>query len=319
MQAFFTLEPQQQNTAVALGFFDGVHRGHRRVLELAAAQKKNGLLPVCLTFSQSPKSVIAGTQTPALMTHEDKLRAVEQIGIARVCFADFRALMHLSAREFFTAVLVDTLKARALFCGFNYRFGKNAEGDTALLQSLCEEFGVALTIVPPETEGGEVVCSTLIKRLIAEGNVSRANRLLCARFGFAETITHGRHLGHTLGTPTINQPLSRGLVVPKFGVYASAVTLENGERYCGVTNIGVKPTVGGAVPLWETWMPQYHGGELYGQRADVRLLDFIREERKFDSLDALKDEILRNSVTAQKIYQQAESAAFQNAKTDVQS
>lgn len=310
MQAFFTIEPQQQNTAVALGFFDGVHRGHRRVLGLAAAQKENGLLPVCLTFSESPKSVIAGTQTPALMTHEDKLRALEQIGIERVCFADFRALMHLSARDFFKTVLVDTLRAKALFCGFNYRFGKNAGGDTDMLQTLCAEFGVALTIVPPETDRGEVVCSTLIKQLIAQGDIRRANALLCARFGFAETVIHGRHLGHTLGTPTINQPLSRGLVVPQFGVYASAVTLENGERYCGVTNIGVKPTVGGSVPLWETWMPQYRGGDLYGTRADARLLDFIRPERKFDSLEALKDEILRNSHTAQIIYQQADSAAL---------
>ena len=310
MQTFFTLEPQQQNTAVALGFFDGVHRGHRKVLGGAAAQKENGLLPICLTFSESPKSVIAGTQKAVLMTREDKLRAMSEIGIERVCFADFRALMNLSARDFFKTVLADALKAKALFCGFNYRFGKNAEGDSALLQALCDEFGIALTISPPETDNGEVVCSTLIKRLISEGNILRANTLMCSRFGLEETITHGKHLGHTLGTPTINQPLSRGLVVPKFGVYASVVTLENGSRFCGVTNIGIKPTVGGTVPLWETWMPQYHGKELYGQRADVRLLDFIREERKFDSLDALKDEILRNSQAALKIYQQPETAAL---------
>ena len=279
MRTFETLLPETSPTAVALGYFDGVHRGHRRVLGGAARERENGLLPVCLTFAESPKSVIAG--------------------------AENRALKHLTAREFFEKILVDTLRAGALFCGFNYRFGKHAAGDTALLQTLCDEFGVALTVAPPEKDGEDVVCSTLIKRLIAEGNVRRANELLCGRFGVREVIRHGRHLGHELGAPTINQPLTKGLVVPKFGVYASEVTLESGERYGGVTNIGVKPTVGGTTPLWETWMPAYRGGEIYGETADVRLLDFIRPEKKFGSLDALKDEILRNGEQALAIYEQS--------------
>ena len=302
MQTFQTIIREQQPAAVALGYFDGVHRGHRRVIGGAAAEQKNGLLPVCLTFAESPKSVIAGKSQPSLMTRADKLRALETIGVAHVVFADFRAIMHLSARDFFREILLGKLFAKALFCGFNYRFGRHAEGDTAMLGALCDEFGVRLTVVPPETDGGEVVCSTLIKRLIAEGDVRRANALLCGRFGVTEVIRHGRHLGHSLGAPTINQPLTEGLVVPKFGVYVSEVTLENGERYCGVTNIGVKPTVGGTTPLWETWMPRYAGGEIYGETADVRLLDFIRAEKRFDSLDALKTEILRNGETALRIF-----------------
>lgn len=302
MQTFTKLFPQKQNTAVALGFFDGVHRGHRKVLGSAAMQREKGLTPVCFTFSQSPKSVISGTEIPSLMTHGDKLRALESIGIEQVFFTDFRNVMHLTARDFFKTVLVDSLNAKALFCGFNYRFGKNAEGDVSVLESLCEEFGVALTVIPPETDGNEVVCSTLIKRLIFQGEIYRANSLLCGKFGMRELIRHGKHLGSKLGTPTINQPLPKGLVVPRYGVYASAVTLENGESYCGVTNIGVKPTVGENSPLWETWMPKYKGGELYGQTADVRLLDFIREERKFRNLDELKEEILLNSETALDIY-----------------
>ena len=281
MRTFETLLPETSPTAVALGYFDGVHRGHRRVLGGAARERENGLLPVCLTFAESPKSVIAGAENPSLMTQADKLNAMAQIGIEHA------------------------LRAGALFCGFNYRFGKHAAGDTALLQTLCDEFGVALTVAPPEKDGEDVVCSTLIKRLIAEGNVRRANELLCGRFGVREVIRHGRHLGHELGAPTINQPLTKGLVVPKFGVYASEVTLESGERYGGVTNIGVKPTVGGTTPLWETWMPAYRGGEIYGETADVRLLDFIRPEKKFDSLDALKDEILRNGEQALAIYEQS--------------
>ncbi len=308
MQTFQSHYSGQEPAAVALGFFDGVHRGHRRVLGSAAAQRQNGLLPVCLTFAESPKSVIAGVPSPSLMTRTDKLRAMEDIGIDRVIFADFRAVMHLSAREFFRRVLLDALHAKALYCGFNYRFGKNAEGDTAMLEKLCDESGVSLTVVPPETDNGEVVCSTLIKRLIAEGNIRRANALLGSRFGVTEVIRHGRRLGHSLGAPTINQPLTAGLVVPRFGVYVSEVTLENGARCCGVTNIGIKPTVGGTTPLWETWMPRYAGGEIYGETADVRLLDFIREERRFGSLDALKEEILQNGAKALAIYREFRQA-----------
>ncbi len=302
MQTFYSLSTEQQNTAVALGYFDGVHRGHRRVLGAAAEQRKNGLLPVCLTFSESPKSITAGIRPHELMTRADKLRALEQTGMEHVYFQSFRPVMNLSAREFFDSVLLKALNAKWLFCGFNYRFGKNAEGNTETLAGFCRQSGVELTVIPPETDGGEVICSTLIKNLIARGDIERANRLLGARFGFAAEVTHGKKLGRELGAPTINQGLAEGLAVPRFGVYASRVTLEDGRAYCGVTNVGIKPTVGGTVPLWETWMPQYTGGELYGQTADVRLLKYIRPEKKFDSLDALKAEIKQNGQTALAVF-----------------
>ena len=302
MQIFTSLTPEQQNTAVALGYFDGVHRGHRRVLQGAAGQRENGLLPVCFTFAQSPKEVITGEKIPALMTREDKLNALETLGIEHVFLADFRAVMSLSARDFFAEILVKTLNAKALFCGFNYRFGWKAEGDIKLLQRLCVEHGVRLVVAPPQTDNGEVVCSTLIKRLISDGDIERANRLLCGRFGIREIIRSGRRLGRSMGTPTLNQQLTKGLTQPKLGVYASIVTLESGKTFCGVTNIGIRPTVGGGDPLWETWMPEYSGGEIYGQTADVRLIAFIRDERKFDSLEALKAEIVRNGAQALEIY-----------------
>ncbi len=303
------LSPQQQNTAVALGFFDGVHRGHRRVLSLCAAQKAQGLTPVCLTFSESPRAVMNGGEFFYLMTRRDKVKVLEAIGMEQVIFADFRAIMHLSPEAFFHDILVKQLRAKALFCGFNYHFGKSAEGDSALLQRLCGESGIVLTVVPPETNDGEVVCSTFIRGLIAGGEVERANQLLGARFGFSAEITHGRRLGRELGTPTINMPLEKDLVLPKFGVYASLVTLESGERFGGVTNVGVKPTVGGTVPLWETWMPDYHGGEIYGQTADVRLLKFLRPEQKFDNLNALRGAILRDGEQAKAIFRQIGESA----------
>ena len=306
MQNFFEILPEKSGTAIALGYFDGLHKGHRNVISLAAAEKENGLTPVCFTFSKSPKSVLNGTQSNALMTNEDKIKTLERLGIERTYQADFEKIMNMPAKDFAQKILIDTLKAEKLFCGFNYRYGKNGEGSAETLKSFCDNKGVELTVVPATESEGEVVSSTLIRKLIADGNVKRANELMCSRFGFSSVIEHGKRLGRELGTPTINQPLCSELVVPKFGVYASIVTLENGETYCGVTNIGIKPTVGGNTPLCETWMPKYIGGEIYGQSADVRLLEFIRKERKFSGIDELKNAIIDNSKTALKIYEQTE-------------
>lgn len=306
MQNFFEILPEKSGTAIALGYFDGLHKGHRNVISLASAEKENGLTPVCFTFSKSPKSVLYGTQSNALMTSEDKIKTLERLGIERTYQADFEKIMNMPAKDFAQEILIDTLKAEKLFCGFNYRYGKNGEGSAETLKSFCESKGITLTVVPATESDGEVVSSTLIRKLITDGNVKRANELMCSRFGFSSVIEHGKRLGRELGTPTINQPLCSELVVPKFGVYASIVTLENGETYCGVTNIGIKPTVGGNTPLCETWMPKYKGGEIYGQSADVRLLEFIRPERKFSGIDELKDAIIDNSQTALKIYEQTE-------------
>lgn len=306
MQNFFEILPEKSGTAIALGYFDGLHKGHRNVISLAAAEKENGLTPVCFTFSKSPKSVLYGTQSNALMTSEDKIKTLERLGIERTYQADFEKIMNMPAKDFAQEILIDTLKAEKLFCGFNYRYGKNGEGSAETLKSFCKSKGITLTVVPATESDGEVVSSTLIRKLITNGNVKRANELMCSRFGFSSVIEHGKRLGRELGTPTINQPLCSELVVPKFGVYASIVTLENGETYCGVTNIGIKPTVGGNTPLCETWMPKYKGGEIYGQSADVRLLEFIRPERKFSGIDELKDAIIDNSQTALKIYEQTE-------------
>lgn len=306
MQNFFEILPEKSGTAIALGYFDGLHKGHRNVISLAAAEKENGLTPVCFTFSKSPKSVLNGTRCNALMTNEDKIKTLERLGIERTYQADFEKIMNMPAKDFAQEILVDTLKAEKLFCGFNYRYGKNGEGSAETLKSFCESRGITLTVVPATESEGEVVSSTLIRKLITDGNVKRANELMCSRFGFSSVIEHGKRLGRELGTPTINQPLCSELVVPKFGVYASIVTLEKGDSYCGVTNIGIKPTVGGNTPLCETWMPKYKGGEIYGQSADVRLLEFIRPERKFSGIDELKDAIIDNSKTALKIYEQTE-------------
>ena len=175
MQNFFEILPEKSGTAIALGYFDGLHKGHRNVISLAAAEKKNGLTPVCFTFSKSPKSVLNGTQSNALMTNEDKIKTLERLGIERTYQADFEKIMNMPAQDFAQKILIDTLKAEKLFCGFNYRYGKNGEGNAETLKSFCESKGVTLTVVPATESEGEVVSSTLIRKLITDGNVKRAN------------------------------------------------------------------------------------------------------------------------------------------------
>ena len=302
MQNFFEIFHENNGTAVALGFFDGLHQGHRNIISLAVKEKENGLTAVCLTFLQSPKSVLTHTDSNALMSDSDKLKTLEKLGIDHTIQLDFKKIMNMTAKDFFKEILLDNLNAKKLFCGFNYRFGKNGEGDVQMLKTLCDSHGIELNVLPAKQNNGEVVSSTLIRSLIAEGDVKKANELLCSEFGFSSVVEHGKKLGRTLGTPTINQSLLKELTVPKFGVYVSRVTLENGKSYCGVTNIGIKPTVGGNVPVCETWMPEYKGEEVYGQTTDIRLLEFIREEKKFADIEELKNAILENGKTALKIF-----------------
>ncbi len=302
MQILYEILPENENTAAALGFFDGLHCGHRNVVRLAAAQKKNGLLPVCFTFSKSPKSIITGESGNMIMTESDKIKTLEELGIEQVIEADFESVRNISAEDFFSEILLKKLRIKKLFCGFNYHFGKNGEGDARLLQKLCSENSVELCVVPAERDNGKIVSSTLIRNMITDGDVRNANRLLCSQFGFCSVIEHGAQLGRTIGTPTINQQLCSGLVVPKFGVYASAVTLNDGSKFCGVTNIGIRPTVGGKHLVCETWMPEYSGAEIYGESADIRLIDFIRPEKKFASIDEMSRAIKSNGKTALEIF-----------------
>lgn len=302
MQTFFEILPEKINTSVALGFFDGLHIGHRKVINEAVQGRENGLVPICFTFAQSPKSVLSGQPQEALMSVENKKAVLAEIGIEHLYMCDFKSVVDMPAREFAEEMLIKTLKAKKLCCGFNYTFGKNGEGNTKMLEEICKENGIELKVLPPVTEKEGVVSSTLIRELIKDGKVRRANELLSSDFGFSGEVVHGQHLGRELGTPTLNQALHDELVVPKFGVYASCVTLDDGRKFCGVTNIGVKPTVGIFAPLCETWMPDYEGEELYGKTVDVRLIDFIRGEKKFSSLDELKKAIFDNAKTAKNMF-----------------
>ncbi len=296
MKCYQDLQTPEGELAAALGSFDGLHLGHRQVIGNTLSAP--GLRPAVITFQQNPSFSLQKKPVPLLTTNEQKLALLEEMGVEVVYLLPFDRIRDMEPEDFVEA-LYRVCRIRALSCGFNFRFGKNGRGDAGLLKELCREKGIELSVTPPVSVAGETVSSTRIRACLEQGDVQQAGQLLGRPFGYDFEVTHGRQLGRTWGTPTINQPFPQGYVLPRFGVYASLVEVE-GQKYYGVTNIGVKPTVGSDCALSETWIPEF-SGDLYGKKVPVELLDFIRPERKFDSLDQLKNEILENGVLARKI------------------
>lgn len=296
MKCYQDLQTPEGELAAALGSFDGLHLGHRQVIGNTLSVP--GLRPAVITFQQNPSVSLQKKPVPLLTTNEQKLALLEEMGVEVVYLLSFEQIRDMEPEDFVEA-LYRVCRVRARSCGFNFRFGKNGRGEAGLLKELCREKGIELSVTPPVSVAGETVSSTRIRACLEQGDVQQAGQLLGRPFGYDFEVTHGRQLGRTWGTPTINQPFPAGYVLPRFGVYASLVEVE-GQKYYGVTNIGVKPTVGSDCALSETWIPEF-SGDLYGKKVPVELLDFIRPERKFDSLEQLKNEILENGVLARKI------------------
>lgn len=298
MQVFKDLIPTTEYTAVALGYFDGVHMGHREVLKAAAKCKEQGLTPVAFTFSSTPKAKDIHNQ---LSTYEEKCRLFESLGIEVLYIIDFDKIRRKSPEEFVLEIVKNVFNAKKVFCGFNYRFGKNGAGSTEDLINICSENSIEVYVSEPVIIDDTVVSSTAIRKLLQEGKIQQANKLLGYDYGVVSLAVEGNHIGTLMDTPTINQPFEKDIILPKFGVYASIVNVENTPHF-GVTNIGVKPTIGKNIaPLCETWLPLYKGGELYGKRIDTRLKAFIRPEQKFKDLAELQKAIKNDGNTAIEI------------------
>ena len=273
-------EKLNEKTSVALGFFDGLHIAHRRVID-RVLNKDNSCV---MTFKTE------GFSDKTLMSDETKLEMLESLGVRFVVFLDFIEVKDLSPESFVREILVEKLNAEFVACGYNFRFGKNAQGSARDLLKICGEFGIKTEIVDEFDSGGNAVSTTRIKSLLKEGKVKEASTLLGYRYFIEDTVIHGRKLGREYDFPTANQRMKKGRFTPKFGVYASRVTAD-GKTYIGVTNIGVKPTVSDEkTVLCETYLQGYNG-DLYGKIIRVELVEFIREEKKFTDVSALFEQI----------------------------
>lgn len=272
-------------TAVALGTFDGLHPGHRAVLKNAAQYNATAV-----TFRVPPKQ--SNIENPdMLLLPEDKCKRMHALGIKAVELLDFSEVCMLSPEEFFNRI-TDKLSPARICCGYNYRFGKNAAGDTRLLSKLCSSRGIELCCSECVEENGAPISSTRIRSMLRDGRLEEANRYIYGGFGFKAEVLHGDARGRTIGFPTINQKYPEALVALKPGVYAAEIIIDD-KCYMGVSNIGVRPTFLTCSVYAETYIKDF-SSNIYGQSVELKPLRFIRPEKKFGSLDELKAAISRD-------------------------
>ena len=272
--------------SIALGNFDGVHLAHRAVLGNAAAYDNS----ICLRFRRHPLELISGKAPVKLLCCAQAEQKILACGIKRCEYLDFEEVKDFSPERFFDEILRERYGADVISCGYNYTFGKDRVGDVALLQRLCRESGVALSVASEVDYAGESISSSRIRHCIERGDIRQANAMLGYRFFYEGEIVQGKQLGRELGFPTINQYLDETIVKPRAGVYASFVTLRS-RRYKGLTNIGNNPTIGSDTYRSETYVFGFDK-TVYGENAQIELAEFVRDEKKFESVDALRAQVL---------------------------
>ncbi|MBR4732209.1 MAG: bifunctional riboflavin kinase/FAD synthetase [Lachnospiraceae bacterium] len=281
-----------RETAIAIGKFDGVHVGHRRLLEEILEKKKDGFEACVFTFDVSPAVLFGFGDGKVLSTREEKRRIFKELGIdVLVEFPMTHQTAAIPAEDFARRYLSGALCGRFIAAGDDLSFGQYGKGDAKLLQSLSSELEFEVKTISKVEIEGIPASSTYVRSLVEAGKMEEASTFLGEPYCIDGTVVHGRHLGHELGFPTINILPQEDKLLPPFGVYASKVRID-GKLYCGITNIGRKPTVDGNAGLTgvETNLFDFDG-DLYGREVQVYLHHFQRPERKFENVDALKRQI----------------------------
>lgn len=290
---------------IALGFFDGVHLGHGALLRRAAEEaKKRGCESAVFTFDRPPKEVITGIPCPLINSPEDRAELVKRLyGIDEMIMVPFDDEMRTTPWDrFVTDILVERYGAVHLVAGHDHHFGHRNQGSPELLKEKCAELGLGCDIIPAVTLDGVTVSSTHIRKLLEEGDVETARAFLGHPHVLTQTVGHGRQLGRTIGIPTANLVAPPHVLLPKRGVYAAKITLPDGRAFGGVTNVGVRPTVNNGQDVTvEPWILDFDG-DLYGQAIRVEFFRRLRDERKFESLDALKAQIETDAVKTREAY-----------------
>ncbi len=272
-------------TAIALGTFDGLHKGHRAVLK-----ETIGFYSIAVTFDLPPKSVISN-QHQLLVLPNDRKKRLEDLGINQVVMQCFNDVKYIEPLNYLKA-LKERYNPSRIVCGFNYRFGKAALGDTDLLKAFCSKNGIELVVIDPVEVDGEIVSSTAIRNYIKNGDMQKASQMIYGGFKFSSIVLHGDARGRTIGFPTANQLYPEMLATPKFGVYLSRITID-GIEYNAITNVGHRPTFETDKVYCETYIKNFEGN-LYDKDITLEFLSFIRPEQKFSSIEELKAAILKD-------------------------
>ena len=294
---------------IALGFFDGVHLGHaallRRTVE-AAAQR--GVTPAVFTFDRPPKEVVTGVPCPLINSAEDRRELVRRLyGIQEVIMVPVdREMMTTPWDKFVTDILVGRYHAVHLVAGHDHHFGHKNQGSPELLQEKCAELGLGCDIIPKVEVGGITVSSTYIRRLVELGQISRANRFLGHPHTLTGSVRHGRGIGSSRLYPTANLIIPPHVLVPSHGVYVTRATLPEGASYAAVTNVGTRPTVNSGTDITVEACLLDFEGDLYGKSLRLEFFEHLRDEVRFDSLDALKAQIAADAEATRQYFAAAD-------------
>ena len=266
--------------------------GHQALLKACVDMAgRLGVLPAAITFDAHPKALFSD-RVPALLTSlEDRLALLKYFGMQTVKVLPVTAeVMGTPWEDFLCQLVADG--AVGFVCGRDFRFGQKGQGDAGKLEDFCRQRGLECQIVEDRSLDGIRVSSSHIRDLLEAGDLAGANAFLGHPYVISGSVVAGRQLGRTIGVPTANLVIPEGVLCPKFGVYACLAHVE-GKRFAAVTNIGNRPTVGGHRVTVEPWLLDFQG-DLYGKKLTLELRAFLREERKFESLEALKAAILEN-------------------------
>lgn len=292
--------------AIALGYFDGVHLGHRALMDCAVKRAREiGGIASVFTFDVHPSTVMTGRPVPLLTASEYRAEEIKLLGgVDEVIFGQFERMRTMDWRDFIHQLLVGEFGARHIITGFNNRFGYKGLGTPEGLAGECAKIGIGYDRIDGVRVDGVTVSSTYIRGLIAEGDMERAAAFLGHPYTITGHVEHGRSVGHKMGIPTVNLPLPREMALPPYGVYAARVRFD-GQSYPAATNIGEKPTfIDGGAPTIEPHLLDFDG-DLYGKRIHVELHKFLRPERAFASVDELKAAIALNVQQTRDYFQNA--------------
>ena len=290
---------------VVLGNFDGIHRGHQQLIHLGRqiADQNDEELAVFTFYPQ-----IHQVLDPAfcyLLSEQQKLERFGNLQVDVVETVPFdETIATLSPEEFVKTILAEKLRARHIVVGFNYSFGHKGEGNPQLLQELAEKYQIAVTVMEPYQLDGELVCSTAIRQALRDGNVEQANHLLGYTYSIEGPVVHGNQIGRTIGFPTANIQSQEGILLPGNGVYAALTTVD-GKVYPGILNIGLRPTIERSTGVNIEVNLFGFDDDIYGKTIRTELHYFLRSEKKFENLDALKAQLQQDKEQTAKLFEEA--------------
>ena len=294
-----------EETVIALGNFDGVHKGHQQIIERTVRSAHAvGLKSAVFTFSNHPSTVLGrGEPVKNILYAEEKIRIIEEMGVDYLFNVPFtKEILSMPPEQFVQEILVDRLRIREAYCGFNYTFGYKASGTPEVLMHEGLKHGFGLHVQEPYMIDGTLVSSTHIRQMIEEGRMEEATKFMGRLYAIGGKVIVGNKLGRTIGFPTMNLVIDETMVTPPNGVYTTFCTVD-GVRYPSITNVGNKPTIGEYATNIETHVFNYDA-DAYGKHINVEFVRWTRPERKFNGLEELTKQIQSDCISAKAYHRE---------------